>query len=163
MKKILFTLAFIVGLSYFNNVSAQNYQSAIGLRLSSPVAVSYKTFLNEAGAIELLVGYRTWGAFGFRTSSLYFGGLYQHHFDIPSVSGLQWYIGGGVVGQLYSYRYLNESDFGLNLALNGGLEYTFQDIPLVLSADYVPLIGIVGGHGFYGGWGAVSARYILNR
>ncbi len=163
MKKILFVLAFVFGTLYSNNISAQDYNSAIGLRLGSPIAASYKTFLNEAGAIELFVGFRSHGIIGFRSNSVYFGGLYQHHFDIPAVEGLRWYIGGGVAGQLYSYSFTNTTDFYLNIALNGGAEYTFADIPLALSVDYVPLIGIIGGGGFYGGWASFNARYILNR
>lgn len=163
MKKILFVFALCIGIFSMNNASAQDYKSGIGLRLSSPIAASYKTFLNDAGAVELLVGIRSYGLIGYRNTSFYFGGLYQHHFDISSVDGLRWYIGGGAIGQVHSYSFTNNTNFYLNLALNGGVEYTFADIPLAVSVDYIPLIGVLGGGGFYGGWAAASARYIINR
>ena len=58
MKKIvlLFSMLFILAIT--NEMKAQDYKSAIGLRFGYPVSISYKTFLTESNALELLAGYR---------------------------------------------------------------------------------------------------------
>lgn len=163
MKKIalLFSLFFILAVA--NDLKAQNYQSAIGLRLGAPLAVSYKFFISEPAAIELYLGFRSY-SIGY--TFLNPGAMYQYHFPISGVDGLSWYVGGGASLFLYNFNdnYCNECDglaFGINGAL--GLDYKFANAPVNLSADWLPTIVIAGDFaGFGGGNGALSARYTLN-
>ncbi len=90
MKKLLFVVLFAFG-CFFAAQAQQNYKSAIGLRLGYPISVSYKTFISEPGAIEVFAGFRSWNYY----SWFNVGALYQHHFAITSVEGLDWYVGGG--------------------------------------------------------------------
>lgn len=59
--------------------------------------------------------------------------------------------------------------FEVGVSGNIGLDYTFNDIPLNLSVDYVPTIVVFDNDEFdrisrfRGGYGALTARYILNR
>jgi hypothetical protein len=72
---------------------AQGYKSAIGLRLGSPLSVSFKTFITEPGAIEANVGFRSYGFSGYRYSWINLSAAYQHHFpiDVSGIGGnLQW-------------------------------------------------------------------------
>lgn len=154
MKKILIFSLVLIGLSF--SVEAQDYQAAAGLRLGYPLSASYKTFLNESSAIEGYVGFRSRSGF----TQLSITGAYQIHTDLQDVEGLQWYYGGGA-----SVNFANSLTY---LGLHGylGLSYTFEDTPLNLSVDWVPSIFIGGGgvfNGFGGGYGALAARYILNR
>ena len=163
MKKLalLFSMLFLLAIS--NGLKAQGYQSALGLRLGSPIAASYKFFISEPAAVELYVGFRSYGI-GYTFINP--GAMYQYHFPITGVDGLQWYVGGGASVYLYNYRnnYCPDCDgiaFGLNGAL--GLDYKFANAPINLSADWLPTIVIAGNFsGFGGGYGALSARYTLN-
>ncbi len=163
MKKIavLFSMLFILAMA--NDLKAQSYQSAIGLRLGFPLAVSYKFFISEPAAIELYLGFRSYNI-GY--TFLNPGAMYQYHFPISSIDGLSWYVGGGASLYLYNYKdnYCPGCDglaFGLNGAL--GLDYKFADAPVNLSADWLPTIVIAGNFsGFGGSYGALAARYTLN-
>ena len=163
MKKIalLFSMLFLLAMA--NDLKAQNYQSALGLRLGFPLAASYKFFVSEPAAFELYVGFRSY-SIGY--TFLNPGAMYQYHFPISGVDGLSWYVGGGASLFLYSFNdnYCPECDglaFGINGAL--GLDYKFADAPINLSADWLPTIAIGGNFsGFGGSYGALAARYTLN-
>lgn len=141
--------------------SAQDYKSAIGLRLGSPISASYKTFVSDQGAFEGTVGFRGFAGY----SWINIGAYYQHHNAIESVDGLRWYYGGGANIYFWSWKGLDlgsSTTFGISGVL--GLDYTFSDIPLNLSADWIPTFFLNGyGNGFSAGYGALSARYILGR
>ncbi len=165
MKKFTLFVAIIVA-SFFavNNLQAQDYKSAIGLRLGVPMSVSYKHFLNEKGALELTAGYRSWSGFAKYISIT---GSYQHHMDISSVEGLKWYIGGGAGLNLWSYDDIYKA-LGVNIASTTfsvfgliGLDYKFASVPVNISADWGPTFFIGDGYynGFGAGYGALAVRY----
>ncbi len=158
MKTKIFTvLAFAFLFSVTTN--AQDYKSAIGLRLGYPLSISYKTFLSEKGAFEATAGFRSYAGY----SWFNVGAYYQVHNDIPSVSGLRWYYGAGANAYFWSWdsNFINpgsSTSFGISGVL--GLDYKFADIPLNVSVDWIPTYFINGyGSGFSGGYGALAARY----
>lgn len=159
MKTIFTVFTFVAFTFLGTTLSAQNYQSAVGVRLGDPLAASYKFFISETSAIELT------GAFsphnGYTLMGV--GGTYQFHNDLSaSVEGLQWFYGGG--GTLYYTRWSSEYSSGgsSQFTLHGslGLDYRFADAPVNASLDWQPTFFLNGG-GFYGGYGALSVRYIL--
>ncbi|MEO6131701.1 MAG: hypothetical protein ABIQ02_07625 [Saprospiraceae bacterium] len=162
MKKFVLLFSMLVLLCVSNGLKAQDYQSAIGLRLGSPLALSYKFFISEPAAIELYLGYRSYGI-GY--TFLNPGAMYQYHFPISSIDGLSWYVGAGASAYLYSYKNSfgtagDKFAFGINGVL--GLDYKFANAPINLSADWLPTIVIGGGYaGFGAGYGALAARYVL--
>ncbi|MCZ2101597.1 MAG: hypothetical protein LC107_08685 [Chitinophagales bacterium] len=155
--KFLTVLAFVFMFALTSN--AQDYKSAIGLRLGSPLSVSYKTFLSDKGAFEGVVGFRSYTYY----SWVNIGAYYQVHNDIPNVSGLRWYYGGGANIYFWSWdsAFLDSgsnTSFGISGVL--GLDYKFADIPLNVSADWIPTFFLNGyGNGFGAGYGALAARY----
>jgi hypothetical protein len=160
MKKIalLFSMLFILSLS---NLKAQDYQSAIGLRLGVPISASYKFFVTDAGAIEAYVGYRNY-SFGYNYFNI--GAMYQQHMPINGVDGLYWYFGGGASVNFFSYDFATDED-NLGIAINGvlGLDYKFANTPINLSVDWLPTFLLTGyGNGFGGDAGALAVRYTLN-
>lgn len=171
MKTLRYSLfvLFFAGLSF--TASAQNYSSAIGVRLGVPISASFKTFISENSAIEGIVGYRSRKVLGFGYTQLNILGLYQIHNDLSSVSsGLQWYYGAGAGVYIYSFdngfNFAGEDDGNLGIGLSGnlGLEYVFDNTPICISADWIPTFFINGyGSGFGAGYGAFSIRYILGR
>ena len=154
MKKLFFTLA-LVGACMFT-ASAQDYKSAIGLRLGYPTSISFKHFL------EAFIGFRNYTY----VKNINIGVLYQVHTPIKGVEGLKWYFGGGAGAFLstYSKDYVFAQDYGsFNLGIMGnlGLDYKFASAPINLSLDWVPtfIIGDAYYNGFVGSYGALSVRY----
>src|SRR6188768_1136444 len=101
MKKLGLLFIILVCLAISNGLKAQTYHSAIGLRLGSPIAASYKFFISDPGAIELYLGFRSYGL-GYTFIDP--GAMFQYHKPISSVEGLSWYVGGGASLYLYSYK-----------------------------------------------------------
>ncbi len=169
MKKSITLGLFLAFCLFGTALSAQNYKSAIGLRLGYPWAFSYKTFINESHAIEATANFRTWGYLYYRYTRLGVAATYQVHNDLSSVAeGFQWYYGGGVGVGFYRYNYDDvfvgtESSGGVGVNLIGaiGLDYKFADIPLNLSLDWQPNFGFIRNGGFGYDNGGLAVRYTL--
>lgn len=167
MKNLLSLLALTLCLCFASSadMQAQDYKSAAGLRLGYPWAASYKTFISESSALEVYVGYRGFSLY----NNLSINGAYQIHKDIESVDGLQWYFGGGAGVQFSSYDFIDESSTAITASGYLGLQYTFADTPISVTADWVPTLvigdglGGLGGSGFGAGIGGFGVRYVLNR
>lgn len=140
-----------------------NYNSAVGLRLGYPLSVSYKTFFKENIAFEGYVGFRGYSGYSWVSLSA----AVQVHAPIESVDGLQWYYGGGASVYFYNFdnAFIGDNSTTTAFGLQGylGLDYTFADIPLSITADWIPTIFLNGyGSGFGAGYGTLGVRYILN-
>lgn len=157
MKKILVT--FILGtLFLFQNASAQNYENAAGVRLGWGFGGTIKHFFDDSKAVEGIV--QLGGVYN-RYAQV--TGLFQVHQPLDDVApGLQWYFGGGGFIGFFSGVYSARST-RIGIAGNIGLDYTFEDIPLNITLDWVPGIAIVGfGTGFGAGTaGGLGVRYIF--
>ena len=139
MKKVTaaFVFLFLIGAAGY----AQDYKTALGVRLSSSQAIvnnsiSVKHFLNEKTAIEALL------SFG---DPLAIGGLVETHKPVGA-SGVNWFYGGGAyLGFVKTYnpnkqRDETEANFGAMGVL--GLDYKFTNIPLNLSLDWKPELNL---------------------
>ena len=143
------------------------YQSAIGGRIGDGYAdlfsASYKTFVSDKGAIELNLGFRSYGVPHYSWVDLSFSASYQYHFNIEAVEGLKWFIGGGLVAFNSFSSYSNYSGPGLGIFPTGGADYKFENIPLNLSLDFRPTLVLLKPYNYYnsfypGNFG-LSARY----
>jgi hypothetical protein len=142
MKKVFASLFLFAIIVVANKVSAQDYKTALGVRLSSSQAIvnnsiSIKHFLNERTAIEGLL------SFG---DPLAIGALVEIHKPLGE-SGVRWfYGGGGYLGFVKSYNVnLNKNETDANFGAQGvlGLDYKFANIPLNLSLDWKPELNLV--------------------
>lgn len=150
---------------------AQDYKSAAGLRLGVPLSLSYKVFISENNAIEASVGTRRFGnGFGFSGTRWFnFNGAFLLHRDleIDGIDNLRYYFGPGVGAYIFTYNNgfgdgASETVFGVQAY--GGVEYTFEDVPVSVSADWVPTVLFNGFYsGFSAGYGALSVRYVISR
>ncbi|MFT3824274.1 MAG: hypothetical protein QM731_10150 [Chitinophagaceae bacterium] len=167
MKKLtLVCLVAVFGLVNYSQAQSE-YKSAIGLRVGLPVAASLKHFITDAGAIEGHAGFwheaPGWGGYNYFS----FGAMYQHHFPIGDIPGFKWYVGGGILGQVYSYSsrwkdyYGSDhySNFGLGFHPVGGVDYKFAKIPLAVSADVMPTFFVGDLYYNFRTLGGVAARY----
>lgn len=163
MKSLRIAFALVLMAAFSQNAQAQDYKSAVGLRLGYPWAASYKTFINESSAIEVFAGYR--GYTGINWFSL--NGAYLIHKDISSTDGLQWYFGGGAGVQFWNSDFFDTGATTFSVAGYLGLQYTLSDTPLSLTLDWSPTFFVGDGFGGFSGFGAsyggLGVRYVLNR
>jgi hypothetical protein len=165
MKRITFLAIFSL-LFALQTTKAQNYKSAVGLRLGYPTSISYKHFLNEKGAVEVTGGFRSFAGYA-RYVAL--NASYQQHTPIPTVEGLKWYAGGGLGVNFWSYdsfyKALGVNTTSTTFSVFGmiGLDYKIANMPVNVSIDWAPTFFIGSGYysGFGAGYGSLAARYTL--
>jgi len=145
MKKVLLT-TLIIGFLSILNLSAQGYNTGIGLRGGLAQGVTIKHFLGKtSNAIE--------GILAFRWDGPFITGLYEIHDDPFKVDGLQWFYGFGA-----HIGFWEETKIGVDFIL--GLEYTFEEIPINVTLDWKPAINLVGDDYWLDGF-ALSVRYVF--
>ncbi len=147
MKNFLFSF-FVLFLAVVSNAqnTSSNYQTAVGIRAGGTSGITVKHFIASNQAIEGIVG--LWNN-GFGATVL----LEIH--ESAGEPGLNWYYGAGGHIAVWdnsgrngrdAWFYNNRID-GIALGVDGivGLEYKIQPIPIAISADLKPLLGIHSG------------------
>ncbi|PSJ76863.1 hypothetical protein C7N43_11430 [Sphingobacteriales bacterium UPWRP_1] len=151
---VAFMLLFLLQTTY-QNAAAQNYNAAVGLNLGVPVGITYKQFLNDRFALEVIGGF--YGDLGGAYAKGFEGiVLAQWHAEIFTPE-LNFIYGAG--GHLGSY------DGGLSLGgdVVFGLEYTFGNAPISFSFCAKPAFGwLDNSFGFLPG-GSFGLRYIISQ
>ena len=132
----------LAGLFFFTTSRAQDYKTALGVRLSSsqPMvnnSISLKQFINDKTAIEGLL------SFG---DPLALGVLVEFHKPL-SASGLKYFYGaGGYFAFVKTYNPnhgRNETDPNFGAQGIVGLDYKFNNVPFNISLDWKPELNIV--------------------
>lgn len=140
------------------------YKAAIGIKFLWGISLTGKYFFKDNQAIEAILRYRGLGGVG---SDIGLAALYQYHGDINGVDGLRYYFGGGpYVGHTsIKDRFFNEyvdnnlynnTYFGISAVI--GAEYKFEDLPIAISADWMPSFNFNGG-GFGAENGGFGVKY----
>jgi hypothetical protein len=132
------------------NLSAQNISEyALGLRLGDSdgfgAEISYQKSIGRYNRAEFDLGWRDSRDFdAFKLTGVY---QWVHQLD----GNFNWYygVGGGLGSVDFDYPGFDEDNDGLFVFAAGdiGIEYDF-DIPLLLSLDFRPEIGLIGYDGF---------------
>ena len=156
MKKyILFTLTALA--ISFIQLNAQDYKTALGLRLSSngPAvnnSVSIKHFINPQVALE--------GLFTFDRKAA-IGALLEIHNEMTT-EGLKWFYGAGAYLGFDSDK--NNPDRAL-MGAQGivGLDYKFANLPLNLSLDWKPELNIIDNINFEPAAVGFSIRFTFGK
>lgn len=162
MKKIFFFFLAAFCICFTSNVRAQNYKTALGVRLSSAAAsvnnsISIKQFISANTAIE--------GLFSFG-DPLALGVLLEKHKPLSS-EGLRYYYGaGGYLSFPKTYnpnKQKNEVD--VNFGAQGiiGLDYKFVNVPLNISLDWKPELNIVSDINFEPAAIGFTARFTFGK
>ena len=162
MKKLVFALVVAAGIGSFSNLSAQDYKTALGVRLSSSNAmqnnsISIKQFINEKTAIE---GLFTFG------DPLALGALVEFHKPLTP-AGLTYFYGAG--GYISFVKKVNvaagKSTTDPNFGAQGviGLDYKFSNVPLNISLDWKPELNIVSDINFEPAAIGFSARFTFGK
>lgn len=150
--------AIVVLVSFLSIASAQaqsksanssSYTTALGVKVWDGGGISFKHFLHDKGALEL-IGY-------FWNRGTRITGLYEIHGPIRGASGLQWYIGPGAHIGFYNSKHGDGSFIGIDGVL--GLDYKFNGAPINISLDWQPTFEFGDNRGFYSSWGGLGVRY----
>ncbi|MDI3526616.1 MAG: hypothetical protein PWR03_799 [Tenuifilum sp.] len=137
-------------------LNAQDYKTGIGLRGGYPSGVTFKHFFAQKTAVEGILSFG-WGGIGVT-------GLYQLHNSIPDAAGLRWYYGAGAhfatANPDKNNPFEGTSGSKVFLGADGvvGLEYTFNEAPINLSLDVMPILNIIESPGIWFNAG-FSIRY----
>ena len=140
-----FTVVFLFITAFSNAQSISDH--ALGLRLGDSdgfgAEISYQKSIGQYNRAEFNLGWRDSREFdAFKLTGLY---QWVHNLD----GGFNWYYGFGAgIGSVDFETLPDDNDgFFVLAAGNVGIEYDF-DIPLLLSLDFRPELGILGYDGF---------------
>lgn len=162
MKRIAILFSLFTGLAATSFLQAQDYRSALGVRLSSAAAsvnnsISFKQFISEKTAVEALF------SFG---DPVAIGALLEFHNPLGA-EGLQYYYGAGAyLGFKKTYnpsKLRNESDPQLGGMGVVGLDYKFSGIPLNLSLDWKPELNLITDINFEPAAIGLTARFTFGK
>ena len=141
MKKIILSAIMLMGLAF--TAEAQHIpKNALGLRLGDNdgfgVEISYQRGFSQKNRLELDLGWRNSN----EVDAFKLAGLYQWVWNIDG--GFNWYAGvGGGLGSWSDNNY-NENGSFVFAAGDIGIEYSFQEAPILLSLDFRPEFGSNG-------------------
>ena len=144
MKKIILSAIMLFGLAF--TAQAQDIaKNALGLRLGDNNGfggeISYQRGLNEKNRLEFDLGWRN----SSDVDAIKAVGLYQWVWNIDG--GFNWYAGVGAGIAAWDHDYYNGNvkynDSGTYVFAAGdiGIEYGFNEVPILLSLDARPEIG----------------------
>ena len=140
MKKIILSAFMLIGLAF--TTQAQDIsENALGLRLGSNNGfggeISYQRGLSEKNRLEIDLGWKNKN----EEDAFKLTGIYQWVWEIDG--GFNWYAGvGGGLGS-WNNDNNNNDDGGVFVFAAGdiGIEYGFDEVPILLSLDLRPEIG----------------------
>jgi len=145
MKKLILSAFMLVGLAF--SAQAQDIsKNALGLRLGDSngfgAEISYQRGLSDNNRLELDLGWRN----SKNVDAFKLTGVYQWVWNIDG--GFNWYAGVGAGLGSWSTDYNNNHDDGTFVFAAGdiGIEYGFDEVPILLSLDFRPEFG---GSGYY--------------
>lgn len=156
VKKMLIGVAFVLLMA--TSLNAQNYKTGLGGRLGFFNGFTVKHFMKNDKALD--------GLLSFRWNGFVITGLYEHQRPLKGVENLDWFIGiGGHVGFWdrgdYYWHHYDDNHTIIGLDLIGGLEYTFDEVPINIGLDWKPAFNFVGDdHVWFDGL-ALSIRYAI--
>jgi hypothetical protein len=142
LKKCLFNIILLLT-SYA--AQAQYYDSALGLRAGTSFQASYKRFLfydptHIQQSIEGLFGVQL-DLINKQKNGYVLEALYNFHMDLGFDTGFSGYAGAGLFGGIYTQVGL-DNRFGGGITATVGVEYTFKLVPINISIDWRPFLGI---------------------
>lgn len=151
MKKIIAAAFVITIMGFSQRVSAQDYKTALGIRLSNDAAVvnnavTFKYFMNEKMALEGLLSF---------SDPVALGVLLEKH-ETLNTPGLKWFYGAGGY-----FGFGSKTSFGAQGVI--GLDYKFNAVPLNLSLDWKPELNIISDINFEPAAIGFSARFTFGK
>lgn len=138
---LLLTIGFIAFYQQESKAQAlgTDYQNAVGGRFGVANGITFKHFLTDNNAIDIIMNFRS-KKNSFSVFKLY--GLYEIHNPINGAPGLTWYygVGGGIGSYTFKYKDDRKDEKDIALSADGvlGLDYKFKDVPIDVAFDWKP-------------------------
>ncbi len=147
MKKLFLITVLLFGIIITMN-SQEMTNHAIGIRFGDNDGfggeISYQRQLSETNRFEVDLGYRDHKNF----NAFKLTGIYQWLWNIDE--GFNWYagFGAGIGSWSFNNGVVSDIEDGIFINADGniGIEYNFE-IPILISLDFRPEIGIIGEYG----------------
>lgn len=158
MKKIILSAIMLIGLA-FTTQAQEISKNALGLRLGDNNGfggeISYQRGLSDNNRLELDLGWRN----SENVDAFKLTGIYQWVWNIDG--NFNWYagFGGGLGSWSYNQNSLKDSGTFAFAAGDIGIEYGFDEAPILLSLDYRPEFGFSDYNKNYNSDVALSIRY----
>ena len=157
MKKVILSSIMLIGLA-FTGQTQEISKNALGLRLGGNngygTEISYQKALSSNNRLELDLGWRNSND----KEAFKLTGIYQWVWNIDGA--FNWYAGAGAGIGSYNDNSKNSSGAFAYVVGDIGIEYGFEQAPILISLDFRPEIG---GHGYfdnnYGSDIALGLRY----
>lgn len=156
LRKMLTGIAFIFLIA--TSLNAQNYKTGLGGRIGAFNGFTIKHFVQNDKALE--------GLLSFRWNGFVITGLYEYQRPFKGAKNLDWFVGiGGHIGfwdrEDYYWHRHDGSNSIVGMDLIGGIEYTFEEVPINLGLDWKPAFNFIGDdHVWFDGL-ALSIRYAI--
>ena len=155
MKKLLFTLigCAIVSILSVNTVQAQNYKTALGMRIdagdgNTGVGFNVKHFFTRNNAVDANLVFFDGDVIGL-------GAEYQYNAPIEGASGLDWYVG---VGPNFLF---GSGETAVQIRPVAGLDFKVPAAPIDFAFDWRPMFTLTNGSGVTAGRFGISIRYAI--
>lgn len=151
MRKSTCCLFLVAAIACSHRLQAQDYKTAIGVRLSSAAptlgnSISIKHFFNDRDAVEGLISYGD--RFGI-------GALFERHQLVGATPALTWFYGaGGYLGFENGRTWLGPTGIA-------GLDYKFQNAPINISLDWKPELDFSPAINFVADAFAFTVRFVF--
>ncbi|SEM50914.1 hypothetical protein SAMN05216436_10545 [bacterium A37T11] len=149
MIKKLFINTLAAGLLAFSGQRAlaqdgQTYKHAIGGRFGVANGITFKNFITDANAIDVIMNFRS----NHEYSTFRLMALYEIHREFPSVEGLRWYYGAGAGVGTYKDKIVypdgreGSNEFALSAEGVVGLDYKIKNAPINFGLDWKPSLNL---------------------
>lgn len=154
-KSILFVLVLLIFCS-FSDLSAQSYEHSAGVRLGHTSGLTYKKFLVDEQAIELLLSGRNEGIqltvnylkhsqmeFAFNQNFYVYYGV-GGHIGMERFNDIKKTIVPQPEGSIPTFIFEDQNYFTMGIDGMLGLEYRWLSVPITLSFDVKPYFNFIG-------------------
>lgn len=141
---------------FAQQTNSSDYKASLGVKISSGLAASYKTFVNSSHALEANTTFFRQG--------VRLVGLYEFHFyAFDKAPGLSWYIGPGAHVGFWKKDFRDKYNSTVDIGIDGvlGLDYKIPGAPINLSLDWQPSYSVLGTAGLSPQFGGFAIRYVL--
>ncbi len=144
MKNLLTVLALLTAFAVLPSprLAAQDSGIGVGIIVGEPTGLSFKYWLGSGSAVDAGVAWSLEGR-----SSFSIHGDYLRHFDLIQVEEghLPFYAGLGARMRFLEDRPNNEDsdNFRLGVRIPLGIAYLFENIPLELFLEVVPVLDLI--------------------
>ena len=147
MKKGIILLLFLGGI-LASEVRGQPYEFGVGIRAGYTNGINVNYFFERDRALGLLAAYN---AHGFQSTF-----KYVYEFTPYDKRRLYYYFGGGI--QLGNW----DNAFAGGVAIVAGAEFVMREIPLVIGAEWKPMVNAIEVFGYELIDFGVIVRYVFD-